>query len=178
MTESFDTNESDTNTKLIYEYTENSLKLLNDSITTLNTKFSAVIAFSGLLIKFSTGLPDSSLSISLSNGIELSCYLCLILKVLVCISLIIAIGISLLGYCPIEGGEIVKPEYLLDMWRNRPEEKYRIAFIKNWGKSMAELDYIRKKRAKLLQYAIYAVGIATLLSALDVILASILTLSC
>jgi hypothetical protein len=58
------------NTELIYKYTESLLKTQSESLNRLDTKLSAFLAFTGVLIKF---VSDLSGKVTIQN---LPCYSC------------------------------------------------------------------------------------------------------
>lgn len=163
------------NIQLIYEYAQQVLKDINSSQNTLNTKLAAVIAFDGLMIRFLSDLPDDSLILNLPDtGIYLNCKMCLFLKILSYCSLIISLIFGLRGFQPKKGGEIVMPEELVEKCCNLTEERYRLSLINIWNKSIKELADLRDAEAKILNRAVLFLGFAAILSAIDVILASII----
>ncbi len=171
-----DNSEKDnSNIQLIYEYTKQVLEDIDSSQNTLNTKLGAVIAFDGLMIRFLSDLPDDSLVLNLPDmDIYLNCKMCLYLKILSYCSLIISLIFGLRGYQPKKGGEIIMPEELIERCLNITEEHYRLSLIKFWNKSIKELADLRDAEAKILKRAVLFLGFAVILSAIDVILASIL----
>ena len=163
------------NITLIYEYAQETLKELNSSKSALNTKLAAVIGFDAALIRFSSNLPDRSLVIALVNlDIHLNCYSCLLLKILSYISLMISLVFALWGFIPKKAGVIILPKELMNKYLKISEEHYRESIIASWNKSIEELAAIRDKTAKFLNYAVLFLGIAAILSAIDIILASII----
>ena len=168
-------NDDNSNITLIYEYAEQALKDVISSRTALNTQLAAVIGIDATLIRFSSGLPDKSLIINLANvNLHLSCYLCLWLKILSYISLIISLAFALWGFRPQKGGVIILPEQLMEKALEIPEELYRESIIAKWNESIKELGIIINKTGKLLNRAVVFLSISVLLSALDIILASLL----
>ena len=163
------------NITLIYEYAQQALKDLDTSSNILNTKLAAVIGFDAALIRFSSSSPDKSLVIELVNiGFHLNCYSCLFLKILSYMSLIISLVFALWGFRPQKGGEIILPEELMEKCLEISEEHYRISIIDSWNKSIEELAATRDRTAKLFNRAVLFLGIAAILSAIDIILASLL----
>ncbi len=93
---------------LIYNYTEYRIKLANESISALNTKLSAVLAFSATSIFFSINLPNQPF---LPTSTHLICYTCLLLKISVAITLAIAIFIAIQGFRPKAFGGMTPQEF-------------------------------------------------------------------
>lgn len=89
-------------------------------------------------------------------------------------ALIISLFFGLWGFKPQQGGEIILPEELIEKCIDISDEHYRRSIIENWNQSIKDLASIRDKTAKRLNYAVFALVIAAVLSAIDVILASIL----
>lgn len=87
--------------------------------------------------------------------------------------MIISLAFALWGFKPQKGGEIILPEELIEKCLDISEEHYRRSIIENWNKSIKDLAYIRDKTAERLNRAVFALGIAAFLSAIDVILPSI-----
>ncbi len=106
--------------------------------------------------------------------IYLKCKMCLVLKILSCCSLIISLIFGLRGYQPKQGGEIVMPEELIEKYLSITEEHYRRSLIASFNESIKELAHLRYAEAKILNRAVFFLGLAAIISALDVILASIL----
>ena len=168
-------NDDNSNITLIYEYAQQALKDVISSRTALNTQLAAVIGIDATLIRFSSGLPDRSLVIDLANvSFNLNCYSCLWLKILSYISLIISLVFALWGFRPQKGGVIILPEQLMEKALEIPEELYRESIIAKWNESIKELGIIINKTGKLLNRAVVFLSISVLLSALDIILASLL----
>lgn len=159
------------NIKLIYSYTEYRLKLVNDSLNALNTKLGSIIAFSGAAIGFSINLPNKGFGIITE---QFTCYSCLILKILVCLCLVIAICISMAGFYPKAGAGMTPPRLLMDNNYYGSEEECRLVITKTWLETLDELEHMRDIKAEYLKKAIFALGGAAILAAIDIILASLL----
>lgn len=116
---------------------EKSIEDIQGSIDVLNTKLSAVVGFNAVLIRFSSSLPDKSLKIDIETlGVNLSCYSCLILKILSCILLIISIIISLIAFFPKGTGTIIRPNELIEKCLKVSEQDYRLSIISLWDKDI------------------------------------------
>lgn len=160
-----------TNIKLTYEYTLNSIKVVNESIDKINTKLALIITFGGILINFGKDLPEYSLVIN-SDLIKYYCWLCYIMKLSAYIFIIKAIAIALWGLSPNVGGKIILPEQLIsDEWNNAAEEEYLTALTKYLEKeTLLVLNDIRDYQASRLSWAIRSIAIAVILLGLDEIL--------
>jgi hypothetical protein len=161
-----------TNIKLTYEYTLDSIKVVNDSIDKINTKFAVVLTLSGVLVNFGKDLPGYSLLVTCNNSVYpcLSCYL---LKLAAYIFIIVAIGMGLWGLYPAVAGKIVRPEQLLtDEWNLAEEEDYMTALIQYLEKeTLLELSEIRDQKVSRLDWAVSAIATSVILLGLDEILA-------
>lgn len=163
------------NIQLIYEYAQQVLKDLDSSQNTLNTKLGTVIGFDAIMIRFSSDLPDNSLVLNLPDtDICLKCKMCLILKILTLCSLIISLICGLWGFKPKKGGTNILPQKLIEKCLTITEERYRRSLIEVWNKSIIELAELRDATAKMLNRAVLFLVFAAIISALDVILASII----
>lgn len=165
-----------TNIQFIYNYTENRMKLVNDSINALNTKLGSIIAFSGAAIGFSINLPNKAFITTDLTESSYLCYLCLNLKIFLCVFLVIAIFTSTYGFVPKAGGAMTPPSLLMEENYYDSDEDIRLIITKTWIEALAELELLRDNKAKLVTRAILAFGGAAVLAAFDVILASILSM--
>ncbi|MEG4087776.1 hypothetical protein [Microcoleus sp. POL10_C6] len=76
-------NECNPNITLIYEYADQALKDLDQSINRLTTKLGVVLGFDAALIRFFSSLPDRSVAVNIDAlDISLECNSCLLLKIL------------------------------------------------------------------------------------------------
>ena len=161
-----------TNIKLIYEYTEYRLKLVNDSINALNTKLSAILGFSATSIVFSINLPNQAF---ITNPAENSlCYCCLLLKIIVCVLLVATIYIGINGFRPKAGGGMTPPSLLLEENYYDSDEDCRLIITKTWIEALKELESIRDEKAKFVEKAVSTLCGAALVASFSVILAAAL----
>jgi len=163
--------EKHSNIKLIYGYTEYRLKLANDSLNALNTKLGSIIAFSGAAIGFSINLPNKGFGVV--DG-QLICYSCLVLKILVCLCLVISICISMMGFYPKAGGGMTPPRLLMSENYYNSEEDCRLVITKTWLDTLDEFESMRDTKAEYVKKAIFALGGAAILAAINIMLASLL----
>ena len=160
-----DTNNNASNIKLIYEDSESSLKVVRDDINTFNTRLSVLIGFNATLIRFAMDLPAQF-------SCSMVCYSCLWLKTLTLVLLIASIGISLWGILPKSQETLIYPKNQLAKSDGASELKFRLAIIdRRDGMIRSFLELIGKK-AKRFKNALICLGIATALSALDIVIDS------
>jgi hypothetical protein len=160
---------SDSKIPLIYEYVEKSIIAIRSNLDGLNTKLGLLIGFNATLIRFSPGLPDKG------SVASMSCYSCLVFKVLSCVFLSFSIGICLWGLSPESVPAFLKPKRLLEEAIKGSKEDYQIAIIDFWDEEMEELYKIKEKKSKRLKLAIKFFGLAAWLSGLDIIITSLMS---
>jgi hypothetical protein len=160
-----------TNIKLTYDYTLNSIKVINESVDKINTKLGLVLTLSGILVNFSKDLPGYVIVI-VQTGLTQPCLSCYLLKLSAYVFIIIAIAMALWGLWPSTGGKIVLPEQLLqDEWNLIDEEDYMTALIKYLEKeTLLVLNNVRDIKASRLDWAIRSIALAVILLGLDEIL--------
>ena len=168
-----------TNIKLTYEYTLDSIKVVNDSIDRIRTTFTLIITLGGVLANFGKDLPGYKETIHCKELIiNYSCLSCYLLKIIAYICLIIAIGISLWGLNPSVGGKIILPEQLISKeWNEAKEEDYLYSLVEYLEQeTLLALNKLRDYQSTRLRWAIISVGIAVILFGLDEILGSSLSI--
>jgi hypothetical protein len=160
-----------TNIKLTYDYTLNSIKVVNESIDKINTKLGLVLTLSGILVNFGKDLPGYEILI-VQTGLTQVCVSCYLLKLSAYIFIITAIAMALWGLWPSTGGKIVLPEQLLqDEWNLIDEEDYMTALIKYLEKeTLLVLNNVRDMKASRLDWAIRSIAAAVILLGLDEII--------
>lgn len=180
---------------LIFENAQQSIKDLDSSINVFNTKLSAtklsaVTGFSVVLIKFVGDLPDQSLEITSSDAIiSLSCYSCSLFKILSLILLITSTLISLIAPLPKKGGnvpvfhtgtaeadQIISPAEQVEKCLELSEDEYKLLFINQYDRDIDSLVKQRDWKARRLNWSGVTFVSAAVLSALDLLLATFLTL--
>lgn len=159
-----------TNIRLTYEYTLNSIKVVDESIDKINTKLAIVITLSGVLVNFGKDLPGYSTTIC--EKVNYPCPACYFMKLAAYVCIIIAIGLGLWGLSPASAGKIVLPEQLLmDEWNLASEEDYMTALIQYLEKeTLLVLNKIRDKKASTLDCAVRFIAASVVLLILDEIL--------
>jgi len=163
--------------KLIFEDAQESIKVLDSSISILNTKLSAVVGFGVVLIKSVGDLPDQSLEITnMGWKTLLPCYSCSILKILALILLITSTLISLRALLPRKDGNdrIISPQEQVEKCLELSEDEYKLLFIEQYDRAIESLVERRNWKAKRLNWSGEALVGAAFLSALDILLAIVL----
>jgi hypothetical protein len=157
--------------KLTYDYTLNSIKVVNESIDKINTKLSLVIMLSGVLINFGKDLPGYNLVIAKTELIYI-CLPCYLLKLGAYVLIIAAISFALWGLSPSTGGKIILPAQLLeDEWNLAEEEDYLTALVSYLeNETLLVLNKFRDVKAGRLAWAIRSIASAVILLGLDEIL--------
>jgi len=159
------------NIKLTYQYTLDSIKVINESIDKANANLALVLTFGGILVNFGKDLPGYFVNV---RGLTetLPCPTCYFLKLIAYFVIIAAIGVGLWGISPINGGKIILPELLLsDEWNLASEENYITNLVEYLEKeTLLALTEIRFQKEGKLKWAIRLLGIALLLLGLDQIL--------
>lgn len=167
-----------TNIKLTYEYTLDSIKVVNDSINRNRATFTLIITLGGVLANFGKDLPGYEETINCKELIiNYPCPACYLLKVIAYIFLITAIGISLRGLTPSVGGKIILPAQLISKeWNEADEEDCLYSLVEYLEReTLLVLNELREDLATRLRWAITFVGIAVILFGLDEMLGSSLS---
>lgn len=155
-----------TNIKLTYEYTLDSIKVVNNSIDRIRTTFTLIITLGGVLANFGKDLPGYQEIIDCKKMvITYPCLSCYLLKIIAYICLITAIGISLKGLYPSVGGKIILPELLMSReWNEAIEEDYLYSLVEYLEKeTLLVLNKLRDYQSTRLRWAITSVAIAVIL---------------
>ncbi|PZV22689.1 MAG: hypothetical protein DCF12_20290 [Snowella sp.] len=157
---------------LIFTDAQESIKVLDSRVNILNTQLSAVAGFSAALIKFAGDLPDQSILIQDS----LPCYSCSVLKILSLLLLVASAGISLIGILQKRGGEdsIFSPNEQVEKCLELTEDEYKLLFIDQYEKNIRSLSILSAWKGQQLILSGTVFVIATFLSALNLILATVL----
>ncbi|WP_309729347.1 hypothetical protein [Chamaesiphon sp. OTE_75_metabat_556] len=159
-----------TNIKLTYDYTLNSIKVVNESVDKINTKLGLVLTLSGILVNFGKDLPGYNLVIT--KGLTYLCLSCYLLKLGAYILIIAAISFALWGLSPAIGGKIILPAQLLeDEWNLAEEENYLTALVNYLeNETLLVLNKFRDVKAGRLALAIRSISSAVILLGLDEII--------
>lgn len=162
-----DEDKSDNNIKLIYDYAEKSLEKLNSSQNTVNTKLGFILSFDAAYGRFALDLPDHIIFRTIFNV-----NICLdsLFKIFTYLFLLLSIGLCIWGFKPVERGEIVLPEELMEKCLDISEDLYRKSMINSWNKSVKELACARDNKAAILNRAVIYLGLAAICSIIDILL--------
>jgi len=164
-----------TNIKLTYQYTLDSIQIINASIDRIRATFTSIVAIGGFLANFGKDLPGYQASVSCKEiVINYPCLSCYILKIMAYFCLIVAIFISLQGLSPKEGGKIVLPEQLMsDEWNEAEEKIYLLSLVEFLEqKTLLVLKKYSDYESRRLSRAIGCLGATVILFGLDEILGS------
>lgn len=161
------------NIALSYGYLDKSVTEIKSNIDTINTRLGLIVGLDATFLRFSSGLPDQTVTIASVTDNLLFCYSCLILKILFCVCLSTSIGIAVWGLFPVKISTTLTPTQLLDNANSASENNFKLAIIYFWDKIIPELLKVREKKSSRLRYAIGLFAVATSLSALDEIIASV-----
>lgn len=148
------------NVQLIYEYTENTLKDINASLDNTTTKLTAIVAFSGVLLRF---LSD------LEGGGYLFTF-----KALSCFFALLTIGFCGTGLLSKESGQVIEPKELVEaQWYRASEEEVKLYIIRQWLECIVQLDALLQERTTYLNWAIKSLIFASIVFATNIFLSFI-----
>jgi hypothetical protein len=155
-----DKDEDYNNAKLAYEYTKIVWEKINTSYSTVTTKLTTVLGFSGLLLRFAADLSDFSWLVRVKIGI------CILLTgaVIFC-----GIGLYPLG----TGGDAVNPDQYLEdttgeIYGLSEEESY-LYIARGLSYASKAIEKNRSFRLKCLSYACWCLGVAVIGFAISIV---------
>ncbi len=144
------------NVKLAYEYTESALKDINASLDHATTKLTAILAFSGVLLRFTIDLE--------SKGYFF------ISKFLICSLAALTIGFCGKGLLAEPTGDIIRPEECLKPeWYRASEEKFQLYIVRQWIECFDQLNKLLVRRTIYLNCAIRCLVIASIIFAFSIV---------
>lgn len=124
----------------------------------MDTKLSAFLGFSVILLRFALNLPDNSVFDVIK-----------VLKVLVCLFAGASVLFSAIGLTAKNRGTTVDPKVLMgDDWYWESEEKCRAFIVNTWIVATDEYEAAGKKKGQNLNLTIWLFCIATILFAVDI----------
>jgi hypothetical protein len=151
--------EKKSNIQLIYDYTKSLVSDQSNSLNRLDTKLSAFLGFSALLLRFALNLPDDA-----ANNV---CQV--VVKVLVCVFAGASVLFSAMGLTAKTRGTTVDPKVLMgDDWYWEPEERCKAFIVNTWIVATDEYEAVGKKKGQKLNLTIWLFCIATILFAVDI----------
>ena len=128
------------NIDLIYEYTKERVKVINDGIDRKINGLAGTLAFCGATLKFTSDMP--------SHGFYFSA------RLLICLLLLIAMGSCIAGLRPMEAGNVPSPKNLLEPKIYRAtNEACKITIIDWWVKFIPSIQKVSKDRGDCLTLA-------------------------
>lgn len=157
------------NVSLAYIYTKEVIEDTNKSLDALNTKLTAVLAFSGLLLRFSGDLPET-------NDFFVAA------RLVVCSFFGLAVVFCCLGLQPKVGGAVVVPDDLIygrversngdgekeygALCYHESDERVRLFIIKTWLSRLPELDRRVESSFDALKKATWCIAAGSILLAI------------
>lgn len=128
------------NAELIYEYTKEAIKNINDGINRKINRLGATLGLCAGMLKFAGDMPTDRLYF--------------FVRLLICGCLLISIASCIAGLLPMQSGDELKPKALLKPHIYRAtEEQYRITIINEWIQLIPSLDEISERRGACLRLA-------------------------
>ncbi|MDJ0508615.1 MAG: hypothetical protein QNJ64_05075 [Crocosphaera sp.] len=146
--------EKEGNTELIYSYTEERLKTQSESLNRLDTKSSAFLAFTGILVRFANSSVESTV-----KGWQ--CYSCILLEILAYISLGLAALFLCLGLTARFTGTVISPKALMEnKWYFAPKSEMSDYIISAWAQAQEEYERIGSYKSKNLNFGVILIAVA------------------
>jgi hypothetical protein len=143
------------NTGLIYSYTEALLKAQSESLNRLDTKLSAFLAFTGVLVRF---VSDLSGKVTVHG---LTCYSCILLQLLAYISLGSSALILCLGLTARLRGSVISPKALMrDEWYFADSHEISDYIISGWIEAENEYEQLGFEKGRKLNRAVWLIVLA------------------
>lgn len=133
-------NQEHSNIDLIYEYTKERVKDINDGINRKINALAGTLAFDGAVLKFTSDMPSESYYFSA--------------RILICLLLLISMVSCIAGLRPIKTNTILSPKNLLEpqMYRASSEE-FKITIVSSWEKFIPSAQKVSDERGKCLDLA-------------------------
>jgi hypothetical protein len=148
-----------TNIKLIYDYTEQAIKVVDASIDRLNLKLGLVFSLDIILIYFFISIADITPF--------LHCTLCLILRIISYHFLIFSLCFCLSGFKPKKSGSLILPEELIEKCLTISDYQYRVLIVESWNRSIKDLAESRDLTSVQLDSAIANLALAAIFAAIS-----------
>jgi hypothetical protein len=164
--------EKRSNIDLIYGCTEALLKSQRESLTRLDTKLSAFLALSGVMLRLTFDFPVLSDPARFGH---LTCNTCHLLKVLTYVSLITAVFVSSFGLtAQPKGKTTVRPDVLMeDDWYWEEEERCKAWIVKGWIETEKEYVKLGLAKVKKLNATIFLICLAVVFIGVNLILSTV-----
>jgi hypothetical protein len=143
----------ETNTKLIYEYTESVIKTQRESLDKLNTKLSGFLAYTGVTIKF---VGDLSEKVTIHGFV---CYSCGYLVILAYICLGISVLLLCLGLSVQPSFEVIPPDELMkNKWYFADSSDISDTIISSRIQVISDYKKRAESKSKRLNHAIWLIA--------------------
>jgi hypothetical protein len=170
---------TNTNIELTYNYTLDSIKVVEEGISKIKAKLIAVLTLSGVLVNFGKDLPGYTTEVE-CGSVAPPCLSCYILKITAYLLFVAALSLGLWGLNPATEGKIVLPKQLLtDEWNLASKEDYMTSLVEYLEtETFLKLYELRRIKAIRLEWSIRCVAFGALLLGLDEMLATSLPILC
>ena len=158
--------EDNTNIKVIYEYTESYLKIVEESLKSLNTKCAGLVGFSGTLLKPFFDLPHCANHESV--------------RVIALFLILIAVFCGILGLLAVPTGEVIHPKYTWDNFYYKEyvsETECKGRIVTEWLKALEQLTQKAMFKGQCFNVGATCFALAILFSAVSAFPSLIETLS-
>ncbi|MEN9519055.1 MAG: hypothetical protein RLZZ381_1643 [Cyanobacteriota bacterium] len=160
--------EYEANITLSYEYTEKSIKEIQDANNYINTQLGLLIGFNLTFIRFFlNSLPNSTYSLD-----SLPCNSCWLLKLLAYGFSITSIVSCFLGLYKTIDYYIIKPNILVQNCDRTSKIELKLAILDTWKIKLDNFIELIKYKKRLFNYSIVFLGISGLMGILDKIIIS------
>ncbi len=157
--------ERSTNTDLIYSYTEESLKLQLESLNRLNTKMSAFLAFTGVLVRFASDLSEKVIIE------DFTCYSCLLLQMITYIALGSSALILCLGLTTTLRRNVISSKALMkDRWYFADKNDISDYIISGWIQAEEEYEKLGFDKARKLNLAVWLISLSLICITLNILI--------
>lgn len=147
------------NIKLIYDYAEQAIKVVDASIDRLNLKLGLIFSLDIILIYFFISIADITPF--------LHCTLCLILRIVSYHFLIFSLCFCLSGFKPKKSGFLILPEELIEKCLTISDYQYRFLLIESWNCSIKDLTESRNLTSVQLDRAIATLALSAIFAAIS-----------
>lgn len=143
------------NTELIYSYTESLLRAQSESLNRLDTKLSAFLAFTGVLVRFVGGLSGK---VTVQG---FPCYSCTVFQLLAYTSLGVSALLLCLGLTTNLRGRVISPKALMrDEWYFADSSEISDYIISAWIEAEREYEQLGFEKGRKLNIAVWLIALA------------------
>ena len=158
----------------IYDYVERCIKNNESSLRSSDTKLVSIVALSGTYLLLINALPIKPFT---EEIVSYTCYSLIILKILVCISLIVATVFAFIGFLPKKYNNETSPSRLIERRDEcRTTQYIKLEIVKTWIKELEEFDKLRDKKAKYTEHSLIGLALASIAATLNLLFSSLIPL--